>query len=98
MIGYTLARKFNNLRCARLWTRIDEVDVRGCRGARSATLSRRRANACFDVRRRDAQSVSGSLGRQMLLLYSVIKRLTSTSRSLIHTKSKDRSHHESKEM
>lgn len=63
------------LRRARLRTRVDEVDVRGRRGARSATLPRRRAYARFDVRRRDAQSVSGSLGRQVLLLCSVIKGL-----------------------
>lgn len=72
-IGYVEYSVQCYLRRARLRTRVDEVDVRGRRGARSATLPRRRVYARFDVRRRDAQSVSGSLGRQMLLLCSVIK-------------------------
>lgn len=67
-VSYVAVVAFGDLRPARLWTRVDEVDVRGRRGARVATLPRRRAYACFDVRRRDAQSISGSLGRQMLLL------------------------------
>lgn len=72
-VSYVAVVAFGDLRPARLWTRVDEVDVRGRRGARVATLPRRRAYACFDVRRRDAQSISGSLGRQMLLLCSVIR-------------------------
>lgn len=48
---------------ARLRARVDEVDVGGRRGARTATLPRRGAYARFDVHRRDAQPVSGSLGR-----------------------------------
>jgi len=42
-------------------------------------LPRRCAYARFDVRRRDAQTVSGSLGWQMLLLCSVIKGIDRVS-------------------
>lgn len=61
-----------NLRRGGLRARVDVVDVGGRRGARAPILPRWSVYARFDVGRRDAQPIPGSLGR--LLLRSGIER------------------------